>query len=400
VTRVPWPWAFWFVPVGVAAVVVLCAVPWGSVPLEDAAPGARPSPGVPTTTTASSCNPTSNPTPSALLIPTTAPTSAVGPGGSLGATYEVAIVNFTTSASGTVVLVPSAFATFPLSGGGTKQLYVGPRSFTITGAGWSNGSLSTTTVSMPSGLAFASGGTATLSTQKIAVMGSVPYGTLRVEFRWHWTVVEPNGTSTVGAWTVPTATSGWPASLPSEFFPAPTVTLVGTNGPTVTIGTNFSATLSGFVGGRYFFLELEYPSTGKVVQAHGQTSAAGATPFNVTIPMINYDHYLAPGTYLVHIHDGCGAMLFSVSESAKFAAHASVGIVLDPSSCGKLTLNGSAYASGSTATLVPSTQAYGFTVPTCTGHPFQGWQGSGAVHVASSGQLLVSGDGTFSVYFG
>lgn len=345
------------------------------------------------------CNAIGSPTPSSLLIPTANPSVSLGSGGSLTAGFEVGVVNYSSTNAGTRLILPSVFATFPLSGGSSYQVYLPARTIYVNASGWSSPSLGARTVQPSAGLTFSSSASAVLSTQKIAVMTAENYSAVTMELRWSWTLHQPDGTLVNGTWTTPSRAAHWPSQLPSIFYPAPFASLLSTGGSTVTIGTNFTATLGGMVSARYFFLELEYPGTGKVVQAHGQTAASSATTFVVTILMLNYDHYLSPGTYLVHIHDGCGAMLYSLSEKAVFASSATVRFYVNPSSCGAITFNGSSYASGTSATVVPSTTAYSLAISGCKGHTFQAWGSTGAVHVSSGSGLLVSGSGTFTVKY-
>ena len=344
----------------------------------------------------SNCNP-STPTPSALLIPIPEPSGSVPAGGTLGATVEVSVTN--TSASSVTLHVPSLTVSFPLSAGGRSQLFVTAATLTLTGTGWGHARTTNVSTTLSGGTSFSSGGSATLSTQKIAVMGSAPYGSLTVEFRWHWSASSSNGTLTAGPWSTPTSTSQWPTSLASTFYPAPFVSLLGSTGPAVKIGATMTSTLGGAVPSSYFFEELENASTGKVFQDQGQTAPRGVSQYNVTIPMINYDHYLDPGTYLLHIHDGCGALLYSLSKSATFAASATVTIVVQPGTCGPITINGTGHASGSSFSIPPRSAAYTFSVPTCSGHTFQSWSGSGGIHVVTGGSMRISADGSFTVRY-
>ncbi|MCI4337259.1 MAG: hypothetical protein L3K17_08760 [Thermoplasmata archaeon] len=359
-----------------------------------------PSGGAPSNTSAAgtSCGSDSTPTPSSVLVPIAAPTTNLQAGGTLTATFEIAAVSSTGTLSRMTIYLPSVFATFPLSSGSSLQLYVPPHSFSLTGTGWNNGSTWSKAV-VESNVSFLSSGSAGLSTEKLAVMANASYGALTLEIRWHWSLLQPNGSTSVGNWSVPSTSAHWPASTPSEFDPAPFVTLLSTNGPTETIGGNFTADLAGIVGSRYFFLELESSSTGKVDQNHGQTEAAGATTADVTIQVLNYDRFLYPGSYLVHVHDVCGALLLSISVTAVYAATAHVTVEVQPSSCGKVTLNGSAYASGGIASLPPSSTPYSFSIPGCSGRSFSGWGFSGGLYLYSSSQLLVSSSGTITVTY-
>lgn len=334
-----------------------------------------------------------------MLVPTPNPAQSLGPGGTLTAVVEFGATNLSADAVGATVAAPSLFVTFPAASGPTPTIYFGPHTVAATGDGWWDGSIGASSLVEGNGVAFAPGGSAVLSSQKLAMMANASYGALDLEVRWHWSMVQPDGSNATGSWTTPTPTAQWPNSLPSEFEPAPLVSLLATNGPGQTIGENFTASLGGFVSGRAFFLELEYPSTGKVVQSHGETASSGATRTSVTIAMLNFDRYLSPGIYLVHIHDGCGAMLLSLSENASYAASASIAISLSPASCGTVTVDGSAYGSGARFTIRPSSTPYAFARSGCSGYSFYSWQFTGGLYVSSSSQLLVSASGSIAVTY-
>jgi hypothetical protein len=232
-------------------------------------------------------------------------------------------------------------------------------------------------------------------------MANVPYGNLTLEFRWMWNLTQPNGTTAKSAWTIPKSTYTKNSSvLPSIFFPAQYFRFLSGpgNGQKETIGTQYTAVLGGPVAGRYFFLEME-DGAGKVVQARGQIIGQNVTTANVTIPILNYDHYLAPGLELVHIHDGCGAILYNKLIDAVFAPIVTVTFYLQPGFCGPMTFNGTSFANGTSGTFVPSTTPYAFTAPVCKGYSFSNWFSTGGLHLPSSGRLLVSYNGTFTIEF-
>ena len=365
-------------------------------PVDSAGPSTGGGTSLPTTS-AGPCNP-STPTPSSLLVPIPNPTTALTAGGSVSATYELAVVNYTSANYGTSVYLPSVFATFPLTPSGSAQLYFAPRTVTVTTSGWTNSTTVTKTYGTGSSATFSSS-SATLSTQKLAVMAVGNYGTVTLEFHWHWSETTGGGTTTTGAWSTPTRSSNWPTSVASIFYPAPYVSIVSTTGPQVTIGANITTVLGGSVASRYFFQELENSSTGKVFQSAGQTAPSGAKQFTASIVMLNYNHYLDPGKYLLHFHDGCGAMLYSLPETASYASSASVAVTVNPSSCGSVTIDGTAHASGTSFSIVPRSASYAFTIPACSGHAFKSWNGGGGVHIVSSGWLRVSSDGSFTVTY-
>ncbi|MCI4345978.1 MAG: hypothetical protein L3K07_04425 [Thermoplasmata archaeon] len=346
------------------------------------------------------CNPTSNHSPSALYLPLNEPTTNLSTGGRITEILEYAVVNYTAADLGISVHFPSLFFTFPLAPSGTFSASLSPQILNISGSGWTNGAHTSRSSIVPGGLQFPSGGQARMSTEKLAIQANVPYGNLTLEFRWMWNVTQSNGTVSKSPWTTPKSTYGGGVTLPSIFYPAQYISFLSgpANGQSITIGTNYTAQLGGPVGGRYFFLELEN-SVGHVVKAHANTIAANATTGNVTITIINYDKYLPPGKYLVHIHDVCGAILYNKQITAVFAPSASVTFYVQPALCGSITFNGTSFANITSSSFAPSTTPYLFTIPHCVGHSFKSWSDTGFLHLTSGGHLLVSYNGTFTVQY-
>ena len=350
------------------------------------------------TASSSACNPVASPSPSALYIPLGEPKVNLSAGGTLTSEYEVQVVNYSVADLGMPLYFPTVFFTFPTHGGPNFSLTLTPTTYNITGAGWSNPALTSHSAVVPGGLAFTAGVKARLSTQRLAIMAPVNYGAITIEVRWKWTLQQANGTTTAAPWSVPTNASHGPSNLPSIFEPAPYVTfLAGAgNGAPVTIGTNYTATIGRDVAGRYFFLEME-DGAGHVVMDQGQTAPANATTFDVSIPVINYDSYLPPEKYLVHIHDSCGAILYNKLISAVFAPQANITFTAQP--CGSITFNGTSFSNNTVGVFTPSTTPYTFSVHGCKGHSFNSWVTTGALHIEGSTKMLVSGSGTFAVKY-
>jgi hypothetical protein len=342
------------------------------------------------------CNAPSYTSASSLLITLPDPTGTLAAGGSLTVVFQLAVQATTVSTAGMNATLPSVFATFPLVSG-SDQLFFAGANVPIPASGWFASTAMNKTIVVGSALSFKTGASATLSTQKLAVMAPVNYTKLTLEFRWSWSYVQPNGTSQHSLWTVPTATNQLPAQLRSIFFPAPYVSFLNSSGASATIGANYTATIGGAVSGRYFLLEMEFPGTGKVVQAQAQTAPASATTFTVFIPMLGYTNSLAPGPYLVHIHDACGALLYNKSVLAVFAASATVHFAVSPTSCG-VKFDGSSWFNGTAATVTPSIVPYSMSVG-CANNAFKSWSGGGGVHVNNGTSLLVSATGTFTVVY-
>ncbi|MCI4333037.1 MAG: hypothetical protein L3K01_04850 [Thermoplasmata archaeon] len=354
-----------------------------------------------TSATFGNCNAIGTPIPSALLQGIPVPRTNVTPGGNLSADMEVMAANWTPAMSNITVHFPSVFFNFPKFTGGHQQLFLSNRSFVMNFSGWSNASLGETkNYTFPAGLQFKAHTKAVIDSMKIAVQATADYGQITLEVRWAWTYNPSPGTTVTSPWSVPTNQSHFPNSVPSIFWPAPYATFLNYSGLTSTIGTNWTATLGGDVSGRMFFLEMEFPSGG-VVESFGQTAPLNLSTYTVMIPMENYNRYLVPGTYLVHIHDACGALLYSKTVHAVFPPTAQVTFYLTPAACAghSITFNGTKYTNGTSGVFVPSTTAYSMSIEGCPGHTFHSWSTTGALHIATGKSMLVSNSGTFTVNY-
>ena len=390
------------VALGAIFVIALLAVtavplPAGPVaPLSDSRSAPAPA------ATFQNCNAVGTPTPSALLQGIAAPAKNETPGGNLTATMEVAVVNWTPADSNITVLFPSVFFNFPLVNNGKVQLALSPRSLHMNFSGWSSPSFAHTRAYVfPSGLQFQPLGKAKIDSMKLAVQATADYGQITIEVRWQWAYQPHPNVTAHSPWSVPTTQAGWPSSVPSIFYPAPYTTFLGSSGPNGTIGTNWTANLGGDVAGRTFFLEMEDP-TGHVVQDLLQTAPLNITNYTVHLILLNYNKVLTPGPYLDHIHDACGAMLWSKTVHAVFAPSASIRFTLNvPAACsGKLiTFNGTGYANNSVGMFAPSNTPYNFSLPFCSGHKFSTWMTTGAIHVVSGKTMLVNYNGTWTIWY-
>jgi hypothetical protein len=388
---------------GILGVVALLALTLGPMPISaGSASGAAPGTVVPVTTSAfGTCNPVTTQTPSALLQGIAVPTKNVTAGGNLSAVMEVQALNWTANDSNITVYFPSVFYDFPMASGGNAQIFLSNRSIAMNFAGWSKPSFATTkNFTYPTGLDFKPHSLAKIDSMKLAVTANADYGQITIEVRWQWVYSPSLGKAIHGPWSIPTSKANWPQSVPSIFWPAPYATYLASSGKTAVIGGNFTATLGGDVAGRTFFLEMEYPAGG-VVQDFLQTAPANATTFTVSIPMMNYDHYLSPGPFLVHIHDACGAMMFNKTVDAVYPPSASIRFFITPAACAtkSITFNGTKFTNGTGGTFAPSPIAYRFSIPGCPGNHFQSWSTTGALHIANGTSMIVSNNGTFTVNY-
>jgi hypothetical protein len=203
------------------------------------------------------------------------------------------------------ISVPSVLASFP-TGGGKIQVFLPPTWIHLRGTGWSS-SVSgltkiTSTVVFP-------GGNATLSTGWLAVMANPTFGSYLLHFRWQWTTLPAVGRAVTSPWSGRISMSN-ENEQPNSFYPAPfvgvasTTTLAGANP-----GSTFSATLTGNVSSTYFRILTESP-TGHEMNSVCLATGAGLTTFNASIPL-DYANgtALAPGNYVVHIHNEGGPIV-------------------------------------------------------------------------------------------
>jgi len=294
----------------VALLVLLAVGALGSGPVAGDAPiAAALAPAV----VGGSCNPP-NSAPSSLYTPLPNPTTSLRANGSVSVTVQVAAVNYTASLNGTSIYLPTIVAGFPLTPSGSATLSLPPKTLTLAGASWSTAASESKTKVFPSGATFSPNANAFLSTAQLAVMTSVPYGTVQVEFRWQWTVVPaPSGNATSSAWSVPssTATSPWRATI---FAPAPYVAVAHTDPQPAAPGSNYTVGLTGAVANTSFRVVVEHANNGTEITSNWENAPPGTTLFNATAPTSYADSTpLRSGTYLLHVHDRCQAILRSLT---------------------------------------------------------------------------------------
>ncbi|HKV90061.1 MAG TPA: hypothetical protein VJQ43_02560, partial [Thermoplasmata archaeon] len=210
----------------------------------------------------------------ALYSNDSAPTGTLPPGEELEATYLVQVANFTSSVAGAIVRIPNAYVQLPTKTG-SLHLYLDPVNVTITSSAAVTATAGPLTRYGPA-LAFNATGSALLSTQGLAVMAGWPNGGPAVQFRWHWTIIAPDG-----------STSGGPWSAPSNVVPdqlallAPPISHVW-----VTAGS-YTMCLLGSLGGRTFSLHVATTSPVQQIDAGSATAPAVAVAhfcWNSTLP--------------------------------------------------------------------------------------------------------------------
>jgi hypothetical protein len=255
------------------------------------------------------CNPP-NLSPTALSIPVANPSHSRSPGAVLGAAYEFKVENYHSYDNGIIVYLPSTQAIFPTTQGGKLLLAIAPANVTISSQWWTAPALLSGNMTLSTKATFSSS-SAYLSSSKYAVMADVASGFLTLEFRWHWTVTSViGGPVDKGPWSVPSlnATSDY---LPSIFYPAPYVGVVSMTSSPAAAGTNFSLLLNAAVANTSFRMVLEYPNNGTEIQSDWENTTVGTTLFNSTVPLAyqGWAQLLPAGSYLIHVHDVCGAIV-------------------------------------------------------------------------------------------
>jgi hypothetical protein len=259
------------------------------------------------------CNP-NNPSPAALDIPVKNPGQPERSGARLNVSYEIEIKNYSKLDRGTVISLPSVKAVFPLSPSGAFSLTFPPRKATVSSRGWSGPGLLERSIVLSANLTIMKGAKAYLTSSKLAVMADRASGSVVLAVRWHWTFDPVNGgTPHVGPWSLPSNSSVLPY-LPSVFFPAPFVGLPSLSASPAPSGSSFNLTLNGSVASTSFRVVLEYPNNGTEIQSIWENSSSGITTFNVSVPLTFRNGTGIPaGSYLVHVHDICEAIVHLVS---------------------------------------------------------------------------------------
>jgi hypothetical protein len=345
------------------------------------------------------CNAVGSPTPSALLVQEPQPTRPLQPGGTMGYQMEVEIYNWANQTGPVNLTFPTVYFDFPLTTGHNFTITYPAGNLTLSSGGWSSPTWLARSAVVPAGLTFDTNKTARMDSMKIAIMSSGNYGSVLVKFRWRWTELEPNSTRTyLAPWSTPTNRSHFPTSVPSEFYPAAYVQLLSTSGSPATAGNNYTMTVtSRFMPGEWLLMELEFPS-GHVVQAANQTWPANQSIYNAQIHLLTWGHELLPGPYLVHLHDECGALLYSRLVYTHFPTTANVTLLI-PKGCGPVIFNGTKYANNTVVSVTPSATPYSVKASNCHGMAFNGTLLTGGLHYISLERVLVTCNGTLEIRY-
>jgi len=331
-----------------------------------------------------------------LLIPNYNPTTSVTVGDHVDVTFEFNVNVTNVSVAGLNVYSPTVFVTMPMVGGASFPVTFNNHTFTMTGPQWT--SLSYDKL-VTSNFSFNPAKNATLSSQKLGIMADTPYGTLTLEWRWSWNVTFLNGNYVQGPWTVPTSTNHSGVWLPSTFEPAPYVDLVSESPANDLIGSNYTMYLGGDVAGRSFYFELETPAGVVWAEEWVHDNSTTNVTFEANFTLLGGLNYLYPGLYIVHIHDSCIALLYSKRVTLSYPPTASIQVFTTPSTCGAVTLNGTAYRNGQIAAIVPSPNPITFGFNNCRGFAVSNFTHAGAIRITGSRLMVVSANGTFTANY-
>lgn len=352
-----------------AAVILVLTALW----IAPAVPASALTP-VQSGATVASVNNTCQCVPQSIYITSASPGDkfSVSAGDILNVTYEWELPNYQPKFNGTLIHIPVMNENFTVLKDPNVVMALPQRNETITGPGWSNASLATDSKVLTTHFFF-SNKLAYISTQRIAIMANVTYGTFQLEFRWQWSVYKPAlHNLTVSNWS--NATEG---KLHQDLvWPAPLVFLSSTTAHNGVLGGVYTARMTGLVANQgEWLLEMEHPNGSVTTQQFDWGPNGTTTYFNATIPLQTYLAPLTAGAYLIHVHTPRGGIVFSITVHLTAPTTASLSVVVSPSSCGWVSINGTKYTNGAVAIVPvgPIQLASAF----CTGQPFHVWSERG-----------------------
>lgn len=312
----------------------------------------------------------------ALSIPNSGPAGSFAPGTQLAVTIELREILFPGSVVGGPVELPTTLVVFATNGTASETIVLSPRTLNLSAAGWSDPTLGTANRTFNQATGFPSDSTASLSTELLAVQADAPFGTMLVEARWDWTLTPPGSPGIVGPWSLP-ATGGGGSSV---VFPHPFVRLLSSSPQDAVIGETFTVTLAGAALSQTFLLKLENSTTGATLNLGSVVNPGSVdASFSGSIQILGSTGLLDPGSYLVHVHDQCGGILYSLPVFATYASSVAVRFGIVPAACGPLLFDQHPYSAGSSWTGAPGRGAHSLSVAGCTGHPFREWQTAGGI---------------------
>jgi hypothetical protein len=340
--------------------------------------------------------------------------SSIAKGERIDVTYAFRDLNYTAGRGvGSDVFLPTIIAVFPLASGAKSTVGFQPWNTTIS----SRGEVYRT----HAGTAFAADATfntavsAYISSQLIAIQATKMsnFTDWELAFQWRWNITDSLGqvVASSGTWSA----LGPPVKNCSPiFYPAPRVVLVGTNPPLVkcgsitcaysTIGTLFSMNITGFTWTQEFWIEFE--TTGGVVQRGTYTPNFTYVPdkvYSAQLLMNSKDNDLSPGTYLVHLHNFVGALLYSRTVKLNYSTTAQPVGLYNNERC-SVTFDAKSYAAGTTIYVFPGSTLHSLsTASTCVGHAFESWAEAPNIDVtdpsSASTSVLVTYSGSVTAKY-
>jgi hypothetical protein len=321
----------------------------------------------------------------ALHIPLSGPVLNLVQGDRVNVTYEYEAVTYNSSFSGMTLRFPTVDGVFTQPGGGLVFIPVLDREATLSHAGFSNGSTTKVSEVMTGNFTLNPNVQPFLTTLKLAIMANATYGTLQLAIRWDYSIwVKANDTTFSSGWS----RFGNGGGQESSVIPAALVTIVRQTPEYTTVGSRFTAELTGMVSGASYWVEVENPFTGISISKLWDNASVGVTTYNVSILLQGGRGSMAAGPWLVHIHDSYKQILYSLPVYLTDPTVATLFFRASPSSCGPIDFNGSSQASGSVRTHLAANQTYSLSVgASSSGCTFTGWsQSGGGAQIANTGQ--------------
>ncbi|MGA9839615.1 MAG: hypothetical protein WBF81_00155 [Thermoplasmata archaeon] len=319
--------------------------------------------------------------PAALHIPLTGPVVNLTAGDRVNVTYEYEAVNYTPSLHGMLLRFPSVFGVFTQKNGNLLFITLTDRDLYLNKSGYNNGSTTYYSDLITKSYTLDPTQQPFLTTLKLSTMANTTYGAIELAFRWNYTIwVKANDTTLSSGWS----TFGNHAGQESTVTPAQLMLLGQTTPEYTTVGSRFSAQLTGLVSGVDYWVEVEDPFTGISVEDRWDNASVGVSSFDVTILLQDSKGTMAAAPWLVHIHDSHGDILYSIPVYLSDPPTAAIYFTTSPSTCGPVVFNGVAEASGDHQPNM-TTKPYSLVATPCAGYTFAGWtQVGGGAQFADS----------------
>jgi hypothetical protein len=315
----------------------------------------------------------------ALHIPLAGPVVNLVKGDRVNVTYEYEALNYNSSWYGMTIRFPTVDGVFTEPKGGLVFIPVLYRNVTLTRASFSNGTATQTSEIITSNFTLDPNVEPFATTLKLAIMANTTYGTFQLAVKWEYSIwIEANDTTLASNWS----TFGNHGGLQeSTIWPGALVYVIYTSPEYSTVGSIFTAELSGLVSGQSYWMEVEDPFTGISISKQWDNASVGATVFNVTIPFEDDAGTMAAAPWLVHIHDADKQILYSLPVYLSYPTSAAAFFKVAPTTCGPLEYNGVARSSGTKVLNITTNKSYSLQAEACSGYTFASWSevGGGAI---------------------